>query len=124
MQAILHYFLHLIFPGCIALLFFRKNWKRVYCLLLATMLVDLDHLLATPVFQADRCSIGFHYLHTYQAMGIYVIMLFLRKPFNIIGLGLLLHMLTDFLDCLLMFKDCPSCYEDAPAARLMQPLFF
>lgn len=43
-----HYFLHLVFPVFIALIFYRKNWKKVYLILLATMLVDLDHLLPIP----------------------------------------------------------------------------
>jgi hypothetical protein len=64
------------------------------------MLVDLDHLLADPIFQADRCSINFHPLHTYYAMVVYVVLLFFRKPFNIIGIGLLMHMITDYLDCI------------------------
>jgi hypothetical protein len=64
------------------------------------MLVDLDHLLAVPIFQADRCSINFHPLHTYYAMVVYVVLLFFRKPFNIIGIGLLMHMITDYLDCI------------------------
>ena len=102
MQTFIHYFLHLGFPFFIAYGFFRKDWKRTYLIFLATMLVDLDHLLADPIFQADRCSINFHPLHTYYAMAIYAIMVFLRKPFNIIGIGLLFHMLTDYLDCLMM----------------------
>lgn len=102
MQALIHYFLHFGAPLIIAFIFFRKEWKKVYLILLATMLVDLDHLLANPIFMADRCSINFHPLHTYYAMGIYTVMLFLKKPFNIIGLGLLFHMLTDYIDCLFM----------------------
>jgi len=35
-------------------------------------------------------------------MLVYVALLFFRKPFNIIGIGLLFHMLTDFTDCLMM----------------------
>ena len=66
------------------------------------MLVDLDHLLATPIIQADRCSINFHLLHTYYAMGFYFVMLFLRRPYNLIGLGLCMHMLTDWIDCQMM----------------------
>lgn len=66
------------------------------------MLVDLDHLVANPIFQANRCSINFHPLHTYYAIMVYVILLFFRKPFNIIGIGLLFHMLTDFIDCMMM----------------------
>lgn len=102
MQAFIHYFLHFGAPLIIALVFFRKDWKKVYLILLATMLVDLDHLLANPIFMADRCSINFHPLHTYYAMGIYAVMLFMKRPFNIIGIGLLFHMLTDYIDCLMM----------------------
>jgi len=66
--------------------------------MLATMLVDLDHLLATPIFDSNRCSIGFHPLHSYYAIGIYCIMLVFPKS-RVIAIGLLLHMLTDYLDC-------------------------
>jgi len=90
------------FPLVIAVVFFKKEWKKAYLILLATMLVDLDHLVADPIFQANRCSINFHPLHTYYAMLVYVALLFSRKPFNIIGIGLLFHMLTDFTDCLMM----------------------
>jgi hypothetical protein len=34
-------------------------------------------------------------------MIVYVALLFFKKPYNIIGLGLVLHMLTDALDCYL-----------------------
>jgi hypothetical protein len=101
-QTIIHYFLHFALPFFVAYGFFRKDWKKVYLILIATMLVDLDHLLANPIFDANRCSINFHPLHTYYAMIAYVALLFLRKPFNIIGIGLLLHMLTDGIDCLMM----------------------
>lgn len=102
MPTFLHYFLHFGFPLIIAYLFFRKDWKKAYLIFILTMLVDLDHLWADPIYQADRCSINFHPLHTYYAMVIYVVFLFLRKPLNIIGIGLLLHMFTDWMDCLLM----------------------
>ena len=100
-QFFIHYSLHFIFPLLIAFVFFRKNWKKVYLIMLLTMIVDLDHLIANPIFQADRCSINFHPLHTYYAIAAYIILIFFRKPLNIIGIGLLLHMLTDFIDCLL-----------------------
>ena len=102
MQTFIHYFLHFGFPLVIAVVFFKKEWKKAYLILLATMLVDLDHLVADPIFQANRCSINFHPLHTYYVMLVYVALLFFRKPFNIIGIGLLFHMLTDFTDCLMM----------------------
>lgn len=114
MQTFIHYFLHLIFPVVLALLFFRNNWKQAYLIMLATMAVDIDHLLATPIFQANRCSINFHYLHTLYAIGLYFVLLFFRKPFNIIGLGLLFHMVTDSIDCLMTFSNCESCLSDSP----------
>lgn len=64
------------------------------------MLVDLDHLFATPIFDSNRCSVGFHYLHSYIAIGIYSISLFFKKT-RIIAIGLLFHMLTDYIDCYL-----------------------
>ena len=99
-QIFVHYFLHLALPFLISIVFYRKDWKKVYLIMLLTMLVDLDHLLANPIYQVDRCSINFHPLHSYYAIAIYIILIFFRKPFNIIGIGLSLHMLTDFIDCL------------------------
>lgn len=98
LRTVLHYFLHLVFPVIIAWLFFRKDWKKAYFILLGTMLVDADHLLSTPIFSPDRCSINFHLLHTYWAMGIYVLLLFFKGIPRMIGVGLLFHMLTDWID--------------------------
>ena len=95
-----HYGLHFIFPAIIAFIFFKKQWVKVYLLFIATMLVDLDHLLATPIFYPNRCSINFHPLHSYFAIGIYVLGTFL-KPTRIVAIGLLLHMIADAVDCLL-----------------------
>ena len=97
LQSLLHYGLHFLFPALIAWAFFRNEWKKAYLIMLATMLVDLDHLLANPIFESNRCSIGFHPLHSYYAIGIYCIMLAFPKS-RVIAIGLLLHMLTDYLD--------------------------
>ncbi|WP_308421286.1 DUF6122 family protein [Cloacibacterium rupense] len=94
-----HYFLHLVFPVFIALFFFRQNWKKAYLIMLCTMLVDVDHLLATPMFDSHRCSIGFHPLHSYYAIVVYALgSIFLKGDYRIISVGLLFHMLTDFQD--------------------------
>ena len=119
-QTFIHYFLHLGFPLIIACIWFKSDWKRAYLILLATMLVDLDHLLADPIFQPNRCSIHFHPLHTYYAMGVYGILLFFKQPYRLIGIGLLLHMATDFIDCLFMFKACSTCLSDSPTIDLIQ----
>lgn len=98
LKSIIHYFLHFIFPVLIALVFYKDNWKKTYLILLSTMLVDLDHLFADPIFDPDRASVGFHYLHSYFAIAVYFLLLFFKGNIRIIGIGLLFHMLTDFLD--------------------------
>lgn len=120
METLIHYFFHLAFPLFLSWIFFKKEWKKVYVILLSTMLVDIDHLFATPIFQANRCSIQFHPLHSYYAVVAYIILLFFKKPLNIIGFGLLLHIATDLLDCLLMYQVCNHCFSDAPAIGLIK----
>lgn len=97
---IIHYSLHFIIPFCISFFLFKDQWKIVYLIFLASMLVDLDHLLATPIFEKNRCSINFHPLHSYIAIGFYVVGLFFKKT-RILCFALLFHMLTDFIDCYL-----------------------
>lgn len=101
LQTFIHYSFHLIVPGVIAFVFFKSQWQKVWLILLATMLVDVDHLLANPIFAPNRCSIGFHPLHSYIAIGVYILLFFIKKT-RIIAIGLLLHMLTDFIDCIWM----------------------
>ncbi len=62
------------------------------------MLVDVDHLLATPVYDATRCSIGFHPLHQFVPIGLYFIACFIPKT-RYIGIGLIIHMALDSIDC-------------------------
>ncbi len=120
METIIHYFLHFGFPLLIAYVFFKKEYKKAYLILIATILVDLDHLVANPIFQVNRCSIEFHPLHTYYAMLVYMVLLFFRKPFNIIGIGLLFHMLTDLIDCLMMYANCKDCLVNSPAIEVLR----
>jgi hypothetical protein len=103
MQQALHYFLHIGFPLVIAFVFFKKQPGRAYVVMLLTMLVDMDHLLATPIYDASRCSIGFHPLHRHWAIGFYFILLIFPKS-RLVAIGLLLHMATDALDCYLNFN--------------------
>jgi hypothetical protein len=104
-QPIIHYSMHLVVPGAIAYLFYRDDWKKAWLLFLATMLVDLDHLLATPIFDPNRCSIGFHPLHSSYAIAAYALAFaFVKnKVVRILALGLLFHMFTDALDCCISF---------------------
>jgi hypothetical protein len=102
MQFLLHYSLHFLYPLFVAYVFYKTNWKKTYGILIATMLVDIDHLLATPIFDAHRCSISFHALHSFYVIPIYILLLFLPKNWSLIGLGLCMHMMTDAIDCMLM----------------------
>ncbi|NNE31998.1 MAG: hypothetical protein HKN40_06470 [Winogradskyella sp.] len=96
-----HYGIHFGLPLVIALLFYRPNWWKAYLIMLLAFLIDLDHLLATPLFDPNRCSINFHPLHTYYAILIYILLVGFKKT-RLIGLGLLAHIIADSVDCLLM----------------------
>jgi hypothetical protein len=108
-QMIIHYSLHLIFPFFVAWVFFRQSWKIAGLIMVLTIIVDADHLLASPVFDPQRCSINFHPLHSYWAIGVYFAGLFYKKT-RWIAIGLILHMSTDMLDCLWTFKNCHECF--------------
>ncbi len=101
LQSFIHYGIHFGLPLVVAFFFFRSNWKMAYLIMIATMLIDLDHLLATPLFDPGRCSINFHPLHTYYAMVVYVGFLFFKKT-RILGLGLVIHIIADATDCWMM----------------------
>ncbi len=73
----------------------------VYMLLLSTMLIDIDHLLARPIFDPNRCSVGTHLLHSYPMVALYVVMLFLPYArwgwpwwLRVLAVGLTFHIFT------------------------------
>ncbi len=94
----LHLLLHVLVPAAVAVVFFRAQWPRGWLIMLATMAVDIDHLLANPIYDPNRCSIGFHPLHTLPLISIYILLAIYPRT-RLIGLGLVLHMLLDFSDC-------------------------
>ena len=96
----IHLLLHFTVPLIIAVVFFGNKIKIAYLVLIATMLVDLDHLLAVPIFDPDRCSIGFHPLHSTPAIIVFAGFTLIRA-LRLVGVGLLIHMLLDSLDCYL-----------------------
>ncbi|MDC6362832.1 MULTISPECIES: DUF6122 family protein [Flavobacteriaceae] len=96
-----HYGIHFLIPILIAFFFFKDRKLRVAIILLCGIVIDVDHFWANPLFDPNRCSIGFHPLHSYWAILGYAILPFF-KPTRIIGLALLIHILADFMDCLLM----------------------
>ncbi len=100
-RAVIHMLLHVAVPAAIARQYYGKIFLRAWLIMLATMLVDLDHLLADPVYDPERCSIGFHPLHQYPVIAFYVLLAAWPKT-RLIGLGLVIHMLLDGIDCVWM----------------------
>ena len=112
----IHIVLHFIVPLLVALAFYRSRWHKATLIMIATMIVDADHLLADPIYDPDRCSISFHPLHTTPAIAIYAALFALplvvgwkddgqglhpaARVLHLIGLGLLMHMTLDWIDCL------------------------
>ena len=102
-KIILHIALHFFIPALLAAAVFlvHKDVPRVgliYLLMVATMLVDLDHLVAVPIYDPERCSIGFHPLHQEFMIGVYACLCLFPKT-RWIGIGLLIHMGLDAQDC-------------------------
>lgn len=117
--ALFHLLLHLLVPLLVAWLFFRSRWPRVLVILLAGWVIDLDHLLADPIYAPNRCSIGFHPLHTAPAITAYGLMT-LMPATRLLGAGLLIHITLDGLDCLRMkstgdtsLAGCGACSVEA-----------
>jgi hypothetical protein len=98
-RPVVHLLLHFIVPGLVARFSFGDRWKRAWLIMALTIAVDLDHLLADPIYDPDRCSIAFHPLHSIPAIIIYLAPVFIPKT-RLIGLGLLIHMALDGIDCL------------------------
>ncbi|MBT5230279.1 MAG: hypothetical protein HOM11_08370 [Methylococcales bacterium] len=94
----LHILLHFIVPALVAKLAYRTQLLNAYAIIMTTMLVDLDHLLANPIYDPERCSIGFHPLHLPIPITLYLILCFIPK-LRLIGLGLTIHMALDAIDC-------------------------
>jgi len=93
-RALVHILLHLVAPGAVAGIFFRPRWRQAWLVMVATMAIDLDHLLATPIFDPNRCSLGFHPLHSWPAALVYLV-LTCSPVGRVVGIGLLLHLGAD-----------------------------
>lgn len=96
-----HLLLHLIVPGIAARWAFKEQWKRAWGIMVLTMIVGMDHLTASPIFDPNRCSIGYHPLHSFPVIIFYLVLTVIPKS-RIIGLGLLIHMALDGVDCIWM----------------------
>ena len=116
-RAVIHLFLHALVPLAVAYWCAPSyRWKAVLMIMMATMAVDIDHLLATPIYAANRCSILFHPLHQLAPIAVYACMAIwpwvkrglkrkvqpVERVIGWVGIGLIIHMVLDGLDCLWM----------------------
>lgn len=101
LQTLAHYGCHIFIPLIVALIWYKSNWKMAFLIMIAGMLIDLDHLLATPIFDPNRCSVGFHPLHSSFAILFYMLLLVPKKS-RLVALGLVIHIFSDLVDCALM----------------------
>ena len=70
--------------------------------MMGTIVIDLDHLLADPIFDPNRCGIGFHPLHTPWEGIVYAGLLAVPSwKVRAVATGCLWHLSTDAIDCLL-----------------------
>jgi hypothetical protein len=104
-RAVTHLLIHVAVPAAVARICYRKIFLRAFVIMTATMLIDADHLLANPVYDPARCSIGFHPLHQYPLLALYALLALVPKT-RLVDIGLVIHMLLDGIDCAWM------SYED------------
>jgi hypothetical protein len=111
-----HITLHFAVPFLVAIIFYKKRWRNATLMMVLTMVVDIDHLLADPIYDPNRCSIGFHPLHSVIPIIFYFLMFLIPilyqkfatktdtspsiRIVHLLGLGLLIHMFLDWTDCL------------------------
>ena len=100
-RTIIHMTLHFLVPFLVAKTVWKENWLFPFITMALTIAVDFDHLLADPIFDPNRCGLGFHPLHSWPAIAVYLVAIFSSR-LRIIALGLLIHMVLDGTDCLLM----------------------
>lgn len=66
--------------------------------LLMAELIDLDHLFSRPVYHPRRNPFKVHFLHKNWKWVLFVaLMMLFYYPFSILGLGLILHLIEDYV---------------------------
>ena len=85
---------------------FKTDKKSILYLFLSVIgsnVIDIDHLLANPIYDPNRCGINYHPLHSWYMMPVWIIgLLFKNKFIRYFCLGVLLHLGLDWIDCLVM----------------------
>ena len=101
MRASIHILLHFLVPGLVARFAFKQKRWTAFLWMIAGILIDVDHFFAVPIYDPQRCSVGFHPLHLYEIIPLYIILCFPAQT-RALGVGLCIHIFLDQVDCLLM----------------------
>ena len=77
----------------------KRNFakKKALVQLLLSSLIDFDHLLSVPIFDANRCSINNHALHSWLVFPGYILGLF--TSYRYFFTGVIAHLMIDYLAC-------------------------
>ncbi|TGC09376.1 hypothetical protein CUN85_05945 [Methanolobus halotolerans] len=75
----------------------RKLGKRDTCYFIGANLIDLDHLLTSPVNDSSRNSFGTHILHQKWLPLSIISVIMLITLYRWLGLGILFHFFLDWL---------------------------
>lgn len=97
-----HLVLHVAVPLSVAWLVYKDDFKKAFLIMLAGMAIDIDHLFVTPILDPERCSVGFHLFHSYWFCALYLLLAIIPKT-RLIGLGLMIHIVLDALECFRQF---------------------
>lgn len=98
-RPLLHIALHILAPLAVAVIGYRRRWLRAWLIMLAGWAIDVDHLLADPIYDPGRCSLNTHILHRWPAQILYLLLAIVPRT-RLVGLGLVIHVLLDAIDCL------------------------
>ncbi len=97
-----HYAFHLLVPFLFGKMFWKEKWFKAGLIMVGSMVIDLDHLLADPIYDPVRCGLGVHPLHTVWAAAVYTGLLLLPSwKWRAVAVGCLWHLCTDGIDCLI-----------------------
>jgi len=104
-NTIIHLLSNLLLIGIIFFIFkyvIKKkfNYQLPLLLMISSNVIDIDHLLATPIYDSLRCSINFHPLHSWYTFPLYFIGVFFKK-FRFLFIGIIMHLILDYIDCLI-----------------------
>ena len=100
---LVHLIVNLALIGLIARFdpLFKQDKKGIVLAVFASHLIDIDHLLADPIYDPARCSITTHPLHRWFMFPVYAgLALFRNRRIRYLGVALLLHVGLDALWCL------------------------